>query len=284
MTPSSFEYFSPASLDDACELLEKYGPDARVLAGGQSLIPLLKLRFTSLKCLVDISRVPELSSIADDGSLHIGAMVRVAELERHPLVSNYHAVADASKVIADPLVRNMGTVGGNLSHGDPSNDLPAVMIAMNASYLLRNRHGSRRVSAREFYLDTFSTALNEGEILSQVDIPRQQGSSYLKHKRSAGDFSVAGVAVALNISGGMCTDCGIGLTSVGPTPLRAAKAEEELRGKRVDDDAIERAAKAAASDAQPSDDFYGSAEYKRFAVRRLAAQAIRIALQRAGGR
>jgi carbon-monoxide dehydrogenase medium subunit len=284
MTPSSFEYFSPSTLEEACRLLESHPGEARVLAGGQSLIPLLKMRFTTLSYLVDISRIPGLSEIREEnGTLHIGPMVRVAELNDAPSVRQYHAIADAARIIADPLVRNMGTVGGNLSHGDPSNDLPAVMIAMNAVFTVTSTVVSRRINARDFYLDTFTTALKEGEILSSISVPGHSGSAYLKQKRSAGDFSVAGVAVALDMDGRLCRWCGIGLTSVGPVPLSAAKAEEMLRGNELNASLIERAASEASMEARPSSDFYGTAEYKRYVVKKLTKEAIELAIRRAGG-
>ncbi|MEM3852192.1 MAG: xanthine dehydrogenase family protein subunit M [Methanomassiliicoccales archaeon] len=284
MTPSSFDYYSPATLEEACAILEKYGGEARVLAGGQSLIPLLKMRFMELPCLVDISHIPSLSRVEEsNGKLHIGSTVRISELEHSELIrAKYPAIHDAASVIADPLVRNMGTAGGNVSHGDPSNDLPAVMIALNATYSLTGPKGSREISARDFYKDMLATAAGPYEVLTSINIPQPvagQGSCYLKHKKSAGDYSVAGVAVSLVIKDGICNACGIGLTSSGPTPLRAKRAEGVLIGHKPLE-ADDEAARAVSEEAEPQSDFYGSEAYKRLTLKLLTSKAIRLAVSR----
>ncbi len=289
MTPASFDYLSPISLEEAVQLLKKHGDDAKILAGGQSLIPLMKLRFTSFPYIIDISRVSGLKFIREEkGKLLIGAMTTNAELEFSETVRAHHRIIhDACSRIADPLVRNMGTVGGNLTHGDPGNDLPAVMIALKAKYTLISAEGKREVSAAGFYKDTFVTELKQGEILTQVEVSapgKSYAGAYEKHKRRTGDFSVAGVAVAFERkTDGTLKNVGVGLTSVGPAPIHAAGTEKTLEGKIPDTATIEKAVDAVKSESKPVSDFYGSGEYKRFVLGELLKRAISRAVQRTNG-
>jgi carbon-monoxide dehydrogenase medium subunit len=288
MIPAPFEYHRPASLPDAIALLGRLGGDAKVLAGGQSLIPLMKLRLASPPHVVDLNRIPGLASIAEkDGALVIGALVRESELEASDLVrKRFPILADACRVIADPLVRNLATVGGNLAHGDPANDHPAVMLALGAEVVAVGPGGSRRIAITELFTGPLETALRPGEILTEIRIPLpppRSGGAYLKLERKVGDFATAAVGVQLALAGGdACAQVGIGLTNVGPTPIKATRAEALLRGHRLDDAKIREAARAAAAESDPAADLRGSVEYKRDLVRVLTARALHRALERAG--
>jgi aerobic carbon-monoxide dehydrogenase medium subunit len=281
----SFAYAKPRSLAEAFDLLER--PGAKVLAGGQSLIPLMKLRLASPRHIVDLNRIGGLGAIAErDGALVIGALVRESELEASDVVRRrFPILADATRVIADPLVRNLATVGGNLAHGDPANDHPAVMLALDAEVSATGPKGTRRIPVAGFFKGPLETALGAGEILTEIRIPLpppRSGGAYLKLERKVGDFATAGVAVQLVLGAdGACARVGIGLTNVGPTPIKAQRAEGLLRGHRPDDAAIRETARAAAAESDPSEDLRGSVEYKRDLVRVLTARAIRRALERA---
>ena len=289
MIPASFSYHSPASISEATALLVRYGDDAKVLSGGQSLIPLMKLRLASPQHLVDINRVPGLAYIKEDGGvLRIGALTRESDLDESDLIRTRYAILhDTTRVIADPLVRNLATVCGNLAHADPANDHPATMLALGAEVVAVGQRGERRIPVSAFFSGPFATALDAGEILTEVRIPvppPRSGGAYLKLERKVGDFATAGVAVQVTLaSKGTCERVGIGLTNVGPTPIKARRAEESLQGKRPDAGAITQAAKLAAEECQPTSDFRGPAEYKRDLVRVLTARALRKALTRAGG-
>lgn len=288
MTPGSFEYMAPDSLTDAFEIMAKFGDDAKILAGGQSLIPLMKLRFASFPYIIDISRIGGLKYIRHEGgALRIGSMTTTAELERSEEIRNHFTViAEAASQIADPLIRNMGTVGGNVCHADPGNDLPAVMISLGAEFHLQSKSGSRTVKASSFFIDTFTTALNRGEMLTEMtvpDAPNPTGSVYIKHKRRAGDYSVAAVAVSLSFGKrNECTAAGIGMTSVGPKAIKAVKAEAVLTGKVIDRKTVDEAAAAAVDESDPSDDFYGTRNFKKRVLREITVEAITIASARAG--
>jgi len=290
MIPAAFEYHSPASLDDATALLAKLGEDAKILSGGQSLIPMMKLRLATPPHVVDISGIAGLAYIREaDGVLAIGALTRESELEESELVrTRYPLLHDTCQVIADPIVRNLATVGGNLAHGDPANDHPATMLALGAEVVARGRSGTRRIPVAGFFTGPFSTALGPGEILVEVRVPvpaERSGGAYRKLERKVGDFATAAVAAQLTLrADGACESAGIGLTNVGLTPIKAEKAEAALRGKRLDDKTIAEAARLAAAAAEPAEDLRGSVEYKRDLVRVLATRALRKALERAEGR
>src|SRR5437879_2079564 len=288
MIPAAFEYHAPSTIDEATALLAKLGADAKILSGGQSLIPLMKLRLASPTHLVDINGIPGLSGIReDDGFLRIGALTRESELEESELVrTRYPLLHDTSKVIADPLVRNLATVGGNLAHGDPANDHPATMLALGAEVVAVGPTGERRIPITSFFTGPFATALKPDEILVEIRVPippARSGGAYLKLERKVGDFATAAVAVQLTLAAsGACDHVGIGLTSVGLTALQATRAEAALKGTRPDHAPIKHAAQLAAEAAQPSEDLRGSVEYKRDMVRVLTARALRKALERAG--
>ncbi len=289
MIPPEFDYHAAGSVDEAIGLLTGNPGEAKVLAGGQSLIPLMKLRLASPKVLVDISRIADLSYIQEKGDwLVIGAATKVNDLNDSKLVgSSYPLLADAAAHIADPLVRNMGTVGGNVCHGDPGNDLPACMVALGAQYVVRGPKGNRTVPASDFYQDTFVTALDPSEILTEVQIPKAQpgtGGAYLKMERKVGDFAIAAVAVQLSVDAkGTVTRAGIALTNVGPTVLNAPKAAASLLKKKPSDADLLAAGKLAAEAAQPTSDLRGPADFKRAVVQTLTQRAATLAWSRAGG-
>jgi carbon-monoxide dehydrogenase medium subunit len=287
MIPAAFEYHRPSTLEGAVGLRGRRGDGAKVLAGGQSLIPLMKLRLASPRHVVDLNRIDGLSTIAEqNGTLVIGALVRESELEASELVRRRLPIlADACRVIADPLVRNLATVGGNLAHGDPANDHPAVMLALEATVVAVGPGGARRIPVTDLFTGPLETALAAGEILTEIRIPLpapRSGGAYLKLERKVGDFATAAVGVQLTLAGGdACTHAGIGLTNVGPTPIKARRAEALLTGRRLDEAAIREAAVAAAAESDPAEDLRGSVAYKRDLVRVLTARAIRRALERA---
>jgi aerobic carbon-monoxide dehydrogenase medium subunit len=289
MIPRTFEYFSPQTLDEALSLLQKLGPEAKLLSGGQSLIPMMKLRLVSPQYIVDINRIPGLDYISEsDGHLKIGALAREHELEKSDLIkSKFPILADTAKVIADPLVRGQATVCGNLAHGDPANDHPATMLALGATVVATGQNGQRAIAIEDFFPGLFTTALEADEILTEIRIPLPppaSGGAYLKLERKVGDFATAGVAVQLTLDGlGACRRAGVGLTNVGLTPIKATKAEAFLVDKTLDEAIIKQAAALAASESQPMDDIRGSADYKRDLVRVLAARALARALDRAKG-
>jgi len=289
MIPAAFEYHAPTSIGEATALLAKLGEDARILSGGQSLIPLMKLRLAGPRHLVDINGIPDLAYIREaDGCLQIGGLTRESDLEASELIrTRYPLLHDTSKVIADPLVRNLATVGGNLAHGDPANDHPATMLALGAEVVAVGPRGERRIPITSFFTGPFETALSADEILVEIRIPlptEQSGGAYFKLERKVGDFATAAVAVQLALAAnGTCEQAGIGLTNVGVTPIKAERAEAALKGARPAEATIKRAAQLAAEAAQPSADLRGSVEYKTDLVSVLTTRALRRALERAGG-
>jgi carbon-monoxide dehydrogenase medium subunit len=288
MIPPSFDYHAPATLPDALRLLTRHGEDAKVLSGGQSLLPLLKLRMASPGHVIDIGRLPGLDYIKEEGGyLRIGALVREAALEASDLVrSRYPILADTAAVIADPLVRNLATIAGNLAHGDPANDHPATMLALGAEVVATGPKGPRTIPVTAFFKDLFTTALAPDEILTEIRVPAppaRSGGAYVKLERKVGDFATAGAAafVVLDAAGAF-EAAGIGLTNAGLTPLRAVAAQQHLIGRKAD--AIDEAARLAGQAGAPGADRRGSVEYKKEMARVLTARALRKAYQRAGGR
>jgi carbon-monoxide dehydrogenase medium subunit len=288
MIPPAFEYLRPTTIPEAIKLLQQHGEDAKILSGGQSLIPMMKLRLARPAYLVDINRIVGLSYVKEEGGyLKIGGLTREAELEGSPLIkSKYPILMDTTHVIADPQVRNLATVGGNLAHGDPANDHPATMLALGAQVVATGPQGERIIPVEEFFVSLFTTALQQGEILTEIRIampPPRSGGAYFKLERKVGDFATAAVAAQITLSAqGAVERAGIGLTNVGPTPIKAKRAEDFLRGKRLDEANIRKAAQLAAEDAQPSSDLRGSAEYKKGLVKELARRALTRAAERAG--
>jgi len=288
MLPAPFEYHAPRTMDEALGLLDELGDDAKVLAGGQSLIPLLKLRFASPAHLVDINRIKDLDFIEErDGVLRIGPLFRHKAAERSSLLaSRYQVMADAAPQIADPIIRNRGTIAGSVAHADPSGDWGTVLLALDADLVLRSKSGSRTVKARDFFSGPFSTALTPTEMLTEIRIPAakaQTGGAYLKLERKVGDFATVAVAVHLQMDDGKVGSAGIGLTAVGPQNIKAERAEASLRGARLDDASIKQAAALAAEAAEPKADHRGSVEYKRNVVRVFTERGLKRASERARG-
>jgi aerobic carbon-monoxide dehydrogenase medium subunit len=293
MIPAAFDYHAPGSLAEAIELLGKYG-DAKVLSGGQSLIPLLKLRMGSAGHLIDINRVPGLEYIKEEGGfLKIGGRTREHALEESDLIRRkFPILSDTARVIADPIVRNLATIGGNLAHGDPANDHPATMLALGAVVVATGKKGERTIPIDGFFTGLFETALAKDEILTEIRIPLPQAApqgsksagAYIKLERKVGDFATAGAAAQLALgAGGEVAKAGIALTNAALTPVRAVDAEKFLVGKKPDAAAIAEASKLAAKATDPQPDRRGAVEYKREMARVLTARALKKAVERAQG-
>jgi carbon-monoxide dehydrogenase medium subunit len=288
MIPAAFEYLRPKTIPEAIGFLQQYGDDAKILSGGQSLIPMMKFRLARPAYLIDINRISGLSYIREEGGyLKIGGLTREAELENSPLIhAKYPILADTSRVIADPQIRNLATLAGNLAHGDPANDHPATMMALRAEIVAMGPGGERVLPVDTFFVTLFTTLLEHDEIVTEIRIPippQRSGGAYFKLERKVGDFATAAAAVQLTIDGsGACQNVGIGLTNVGATPIRAARAEEFLRGKALDEANITQAAQLASEEAQPSSDLRGPEEYKRALVKELTRRALTRAYERAG--
>lgn len=287
MIPAPFDYHAPQTLEEALALLQTHRDDVKVLSGGQSLLPLLKLRLGAAGHLVDIGRIPGLEYIEEqDGTLRIGGRTRESALENSELIrTRYPLLADTAEVIADPLVRNLATVGGNLAHGDPANDHPATMLACRAEVVATGPNGSRTIPIDDFFLGLFTTALEPDEILTEIRIPvpsARTGGAYVKLERKVGDFATAAAAAQVTLSAsGEVEKVGIGLTNAGPVPLRATDAENYLTGKQPTAEAIAEAARLAASIASPNADRRGAVEYKREMARVLTSRALTRAVERA---
>ncbi len=288
MIPPAFEYHAPGTVAETIGLLSQYNGEAKILAGGHSLLPLMKLRLAEPRALIDIQRIPNLAYVKEEGEfLKVGPVTRVNDLLGSPATAAYPILRDAAREIADPVVRNLGTVGGNLCHGDPGNDLPACWIALGGEMTVTGAKGSRTVPAASFYQDTFVTAVGPSEMLTEARVPKArpgQGSSYFKIEKRVGDFAIAGVATSLVLDGkGRIASAGLGLTGVGPTALAAGDAAQSLVGQSPDAAHVSHAAKLAAEAAKPSSDLRGPAEYKRAVVEALARRGIERAVARARG-
>ena len=290
MIPAAFDYHAPQSLSEALALLTKFGDGAKVLSGGQSLLPLLKLRLGQASHLVDIGRIPGLEYIKEEGGmLRIGGRTRESTLEHSELIrSRYPILLDTVLVIADPLVRNLATVGGNLAHGDPGNDHPATMLVLGAQVVATGPKGERVIPIDKFFLGLFSTALKPDEIVTEIRLPvpaARSGGAYLKFERKVGDYATAAAAAYLTLSAsGAVEQAALALTNVGPTAVRATAAEKQLIGKKPDAAALDAAARTAAKATSPSADRRGAPDYKQEMGRVLAVRALKKALERAGGR
>jgi aerobic carbon-monoxide dehydrogenase medium subunit len=286
MIPRAFEYHAPKTLPDALGLLAQFGDEAKLLAGGHSLLPMMKLRFAQPAHLVDLVKIAELKGIREDaGILVIGAMTTENEIIGSKLLqAKCPLLVEGARQISDPQVRYKGTIGGDIAHGDPANDHPALMLASGASFVLRGKSGERTVPADGFFRGTYDTLLEPGEIMTQIRIPvpaAGSGYCYAKLKRKTGDFATAAAAVLLGIKAGTVEDVRIALTNVGPTALKATAAESALRGKPLDDAAITTAARLAMSICAPTQDQRGDVEYKTAMAGEMTVRALRIAGQRA---
>ena len=288
MIPASFDYHAPKTLDEAIALLGRLGDTAKILAGGQSLIPAMRFRLASPEVLVDIGRIRDLAYVEERGDhLAIGAMTREYALESSAVVAaSYPLLLDTAKVIADPVVRNKATVGGNLAHADPANDHPATMLAYGAQVIARGASGTRTIAIDDLFVGLFETSLKPGEILTEIRIPKpgkHTGGAYLKIERKVGDYAVAAVAVQLELAGKAIKHIRIGLTNVSSIPMRAKAAEAALTGKSPSDAVLEAAGVAAAGECDPSADLRGQIDYKRDLVRVLIKRAVHRAVHRAQG-
>ena len=282
MYPSRFDYLAPTSVEEVIAALgEREG--AKVMAGGQSLIPVLKLRVASVDTVVDVNRVAGLDTIEEaDGELRLGALVRHAAAERSPLLTKRYGLLGATaRLVADPLVRNRGTICGSLAHADPQGDWGSAMLAARGSVVARGPDGERTIPVEELALGPFMTTLQPDEMITEVRVPDpgpRTGGTYLKLERKVGDFATAAVAVQVTLDDGNVGQVGIGLTGVGATNLRAAAAEEALRGREPTDEAIAAAARLAAEAAEAQSDNRGTAEYKRNVVRVYCERGLRTAI------
>jgi carbon-monoxide dehydrogenase medium subunit len=283
--PAQVEYERATSVAHAVTLLSRYAPGAMVLAGGHSLIPMMKLRLAQPEVLVDITRIEDLRYIErSGGELRIGALASHADLLNSPEAGECFAILhDAERVIADPVVRNWGTIGGSLCQADPSEDLSAAFAALKGSMVIHGPDGSREVAARAFHTGPYETVVGPAEMLTEIRLPVRphSGSAYLKVMRRAGDWPIGAAGAAVRLADGKIADAGIGLTAVGAAHFAAAQAEEFLRGQAATEQAFARAGEIAAEHCHPSDDQRGPAEYKRHLVRELTARALRIAVSRA---
>jgi carbon-monoxide dehydrogenase medium subunit len=285
MIPPAFDYHAPRSVAAAIELLGSLGPDAKLLAGGHSLLPMMKLRFAQPAHLIDLNRIAELRGVCEDGdTVVIGAMTVENELIASPVLqAKVPLLPEAARQIADPQVRNRGTIGGDIAHGDPGNDHPAIALALDASFVLEGPAGRRTVAADGFFHGTYMTELAEEEILVQIRVPAfapKTGHAYCKLKRKTGDWATAGAAVVLRLDGGVVSHVRIGLTNLAPTALRAKDAEAALLGQPLTDAAIADAAAKAMAICDPAEDLRGDRDYKTA----MAGQMVQRALRQAAAR
>ncbi len=287
MFPAPFEYHAPTSLQEALQLLAKYGREAKVLAGGQSLVPLMKMRLATPAVLIDLNRIPELSYIRQEGSvIAIGALTRHYELETSELLKRYcPLLSECAAHIGDVQVRNRGTIGGSLAHADPAADYPAAILACDAEIKVVNTDGAERlIKATDFFVDLFTTALQPNELLTEVRVPLfppKTGWAYLKMEQLASGFALCGVAVKVTLDGGVIQDVRVGITGVASKPYRAFAVEDALKGKTPDAPTIEQAARQAADGIIPLEDIHASAEYRAHLAQVLTKRALGKAIERA---
>ena len=284
-TPAPFEYERASSVDGAIAALKQRGPEARIIAGGHSLLPMMKLRLASPEYLIDINDLHELSYIREEGDqIRIGALTRHVELERSDLLAGrYPVFRDAEQVIADPVVRNRGTIGGSLCQADAAEDLSAVCSAVKASVVIRGGEGERVVAMDDFHVGPFTTAVSDGEMLTEVRVPLRPGagSAHEKVERRAGDWAIAAASAAIWMDGDTITDAGLALSAVGPVTVHVSRAEELLRGKTPSDELFKQAGELAAEDCSPVADGRGPVDYKRHLAGVLTTRALRRAAARA---
>jgi carbon-monoxide dehydrogenase medium subunit len=284
-TPASFEYERATSVEGAIEALQRLGSEARVIAGGHSLIPMMKLRLANPEHLIDINDLHDLAYIREDRfGISIGALTRHVDLLMSDLLAlHYPIFRDAEEVIADPVVRNRGTIGGSLCQADAAEDLSAVCSALKARVVIRGPEGERVVSMDEFYLGPFTTAVRDGELLTEIRLPLRSGagSAHEKVERRAGDWAIAAASAALWIDGGVIAEVGIALSAVGPTTIQLSRAEELLRGKAPSDELFTQAGEMASEDCAPLPDGRGPVDYKRHLAGVLTKRALRRAAARA---
>jgi len=286
MIPAGFEYHAPRSVADAVKLLGSLGPDAKLLAGGHSLLPMMKLRFAQPSALIDLGKIADLRGITQSGTeVRIGAMTTEHELLNSKLIADkLPLLVEGVSQIADPQVRYRGTIGGDICHGDPANDHPALMLALDASFVLTGPKGERVVKAEGFFLGVYSTLSESDEIMTQIRIPvpaAGSGWSYSKFKRKTGDFATAGAAVLLQMKAGTVAKVAIALTNVGPTPIKASKAEQHLAGKAIDETSLQEATRLTMAACSPSHCPRGTPDYKTAMAGEMTRRALQTALSRA---
>ena len=285
MIPPAFDYHAPHTVGEAIGLLGSLGSDAKLLAGGHSLLPMMKLRFAQPAHLIDLNRIPELRGICEEGAdVVIGAMTVENALILSPILQDkVPLLCEAARLIADPQVRNRGTIGGDIAHGDPANDHPALSLALDASFVLAGPAGRRTVKAGDFFQGPYMTALAEDEILVAIRVPalaKGTGWAYEKLKRKTGDWATAGAAVVMRIDGGIVTHVRVALTNLAPTAIRALDAEVALLGEPLSDTTIDKAAAAAMAVADPAADLRGDVEYKTAMAGQMVKRALRNAASR----
>ncbi|HEY8439810.1 MAG TPA: xanthine dehydrogenase family protein subunit M [Candidatus Limnocylindrales bacterium] len=287
MIPAAFDYVRPADLDGVLRVLADREGEAKILSGGYSLLPLLKLRLAQPGLLVDLRDVTGLDGISEtDDELRIGARATHRQIQEHPIItSTYPLLRDVAGGIGDPQVRNWGTIGGSCAHADPASDWPAMLLAADASLVCRSGSGDRVIRAREFFLDTFQTAITPTEVLVEVRIPRRRkgvGGGYTKLERRVGDFATAGVCTVVRLAdGGRIAGAGVGITGVAETPFAATDAEAVLRGAAASEETFRAAGEAAAAQSRPAADVRGPVDYKRAMVAELTLRSLRTAVGRA---
>jgi carbon-monoxide dehydrogenase medium subunit len=287
MIPSNFSYHKATSIKDAIALSQTHGEEAKYMSGGHSLLPMMKLRFASPEHIIDISKIDGLSYIKEEGDfLKLGALTTQSEMEYSPLIKQKYAIfSDAIKLTADPSVRNVGTIGGNIAHGDAANDQPALMLAMRATIIAEGLDGQRSIPIDEFFHGFYMTALEPSDILVEIQVPKAKkgsGGAYHKVERKVGDYATAGVAVHVELDdSGICQEIGIGLTNVSAVPMRLDRGEEILRGKKITEDLIVQVGIIASEDSEPTSDLRGSEAYKRSIVNTITQRMLRLALERA---
>lgn len=287
MIPQSFDYYQAHSLSEALKYYQKYGDNAKYISGGHSLLPMMKLRFATPSQLIDISKMEGFSFIKEeDNFLKIGALTTQSEIEHAPLIKKkYPIFTDAAKLIADPSVRNLGTLGGNLAHGDAANDQPALMMAMRATIVAEGIEGQKSIPIDSFFQGFYETALDPGSILTEIHLPKAKvgaSGAYHKVERKVGDYATAGVAVYIHLDSAQnCEQIGIALTNVDFVPARVERAEQILLGNSITETLIEKAAVIASEDCSPSSDLRGTEEYKRAVVKAITKQTLIRAIMRA---
>jgi len=288
MKPPSFDYVLADTVEDALSALASHGPDAKILAGGQSLVPMLNFRLLRPTTLIDINRITGLSFIRDEAqSVRIGALTRHHQLETSPVIAKHlPVIAEAMKHVAHLAIRNRGTIGGSLSHADPAAELPMMAVLLDAKLTLASAAGKRIVPAREFFVDALTTDLRDGEILTEIEIPKlapQSGWGFAEVSRRGGDFALAAAAAVLTLRGGAVAEARIAVMGVGKTPMRMPEAEAMLAGQAVSPGLLEKAAEAVRAAVEPETDLHASADYRRHLVGVLAQRTIGDAWRRAGG-
>jgi carbon-monoxide dehydrogenase medium subunit/6-hydroxypseudooxynicotine dehydrogenase subunit alpha len=285
--PPQFDYHDPRGVDETLALLAEHGEDAKLLAGGQSLVPLLNFRLTYPEHLIDLSRVPELSYVRrQNGVLRIGAMTRQTTLECSPLVgAHWPLLTDALKFVAHAQIRNRGTVGGSVAHADPAAELPVAFVALEARFHVLSRNGRRTIAANDFFITHLTTALEPEELLVEIEVPplpASTGSAFTEYARRHGDFALGGAAALLTFENGACSRARIALLAAADTPLRPEAAERALEGGPVNDEAAAEAARLAVADIAPTGDIHGSTEYRQYLIEGMVRRAIAQASERAG--